>query len=98
MRSAAGILAALAGGITVVAANQQSFKAGVDLVKLDVSVLRGGQPVRGLGPAYSRLITPCPAESRQDQLMTPEAILVIRPLEPGDAHRSGCPIHQFLIA
>ncbi len=52
MRSAAGILAALAGGITVVAANQQStFKAGVDLVKLDVSVLRGGQPVRGLTKA-----------------------------------------------
>ena len=34
----------------------------------------------GLGPADGRFTTPCPAAGRQDQLMTPEAILVIRPL------------------
>lgn len=30
------------------APQQQTFRTGVELVKLDVSVLRGGQPVRGL--------------------------------------------------
>ena len=48
------VLAALgtAGAMTIASANPQTtFKAGVDLVKLDVSVVRGGQPVRGLTKA-----------------------------------------------
>ena len=42
----------LSSALNPVAANQQStFKASVDLVKLDVSVLHGGQPIRGLTKA-----------------------------------------------
>jgi VWFA-related protein len=49
MKSGLGVLLSASSALTLLAAGQQpTFKAGVDLVKLDVSVMRGGQPVRGL--------------------------------------------------
>src|SRR5262249_53373931 len=44
--------------LTTVAAAQQppTFRSGVDLVRLDVSVMRGGQPVRGLTPKDFRIL------------------------------------------
>jgi hypothetical protein len=49
----------------------------------------------GLGPANGRFIRACHPAGRQDQLMTPEAIPVLRPPEPGDASRRVCPLQQI---
>ena len=45
---AVALASAIALGVTLAG---QTFKAGVELVRVDVSVTRGGQPVRGLTAA-----------------------------------------------
>jgi Ca-activated chloride channel homolog len=47
-RVAMVVVLAAAAGQTPVPAPQATFRGGVDLVRLDVSVMRSGQPVRGL--------------------------------------------------
>ena len=42
------VIAALLAGTTLTAGQTTTFKSGVEAVRLDVSVMRGGQPVRGL--------------------------------------------------
>jgi hypothetical protein len=64
----------------------------------DEEWIRDDERELGLGPAHRRLLTLGDAADRQGQLMPPETIPVIRPLEPGVAYRSGRPINLFLIA
>lgn len=50
----------------------------------------------GLGPTDGRFTTPCPAAGRQDQPMTAKAILVMRPLRPGEGSRRVRPLPQVM--
>lgn len=49
----------------------------------------------GRGMAHGRFVMPVHAAGRKDQLMDPEAVLVLRPLQPGDASRRVSPIQEI---